>query len=195
MAIFSLAALQMSSQTFEGLIPVHYKNCFRSLINFATIWSCVALISGLLLRESSRLVPTSLPLSAGDRLSVLLTANLSHGHIFQIGVFLPAALIVFMLVAKIIGGRDIRESSLRISLKLFKFGAFLALALQLYKGIHTEWIVNRHFKASQSTDLLIDESLFAGIKLLRMGLYAVSHVLLGSGISMWMVSIARTLRA
>ena len=180
-------------------VPAHYVSTIRSLIRFAAVLTCIGLLSGLVLREAGRMLPASLPLAPGERVAALLSANLSHGHIFSLGVFVPAALIVFMVAAKLCGARDIRERSLQISLAMYRVGVVAALLLQLYKGLHTEILVSRaskqdDFAGLTSQEMLaVDAALFLGNKWLRMGLYGVSHLLLGSGLSMWMVSLARSL--
>ena len=191
----------MSNENFilKLNIPEYYVKTIKSLIRFSTFFSCVGILSGLFMREAGRMLPQSLDLAPGDRLAGMLSANLTHGHILTLGMLVPAAIILFMLAAKVCGARDIREKSLRVSLAMFRIGVVASLFLQIYKGIHTEILIRQAFNQPDFLGLsaqqwtLIDSALFFGNKWLRIGLYAISHLLLGSGITMWMISIARSL--
>lgn len=90
-------------------LPTHYRTAVRTLIRFAIVMAIVGLLIGILYQESSKKLPfTDAP--AGIHIESVIHLALVHGHVFVIGVLLPLALAGALLMARRIGGDEIRPA-------------------------------------------------------------------------------------
>ena len=103
------------------------------MVRFASIMLIVGLVVGLFYREYSRKFLFTYPLQT--QLSVGHHLSLAHGHTFLLGMVLPLALaLVIVLLRNIHAGNDDLFGVLHRVFTFYMIGAVASLLLLYYKG-------------------------------------------------------------
>lgn len=163
-------------------VPKHYKQAWRLMIRFALLMISVGLLFGIMYRESTRRVAM---LPQADHWAATEHLVLVHGHTFLLGVLIPVAVMALMYHSLLVGGRELKASPLLLHVRLYLIGAFASICLLVYKGYHYVLAV----RAGELDFQIIAESMFGGNELLRGASYAISHILMGSGLSALALSL------
>jgi hypothetical protein len=164
---------------------------FSSLMLFGVLF-------GLASREMGRLLPRGALSSEGDRFAYMSSLNFLHGHWLLVGSVLPALMALMLYASAQLGAKPIRERSLKISVSMTVYGALLSLSLHTYKAFAQLIIAKRELAIDATLDAValldaVDARIFFGHKLARIAIYAVSHLLLTSGLMMFGSSLYRSL--
>jgi hypothetical protein len=168
-----------------------YAAAVRALLRFSAGMMVAGSLAGLVFREMRRVLPAGemrgpdAPPSAQIALREAQDLlNLVHGHVFQMGVFIPIACAASLVLSKLAGAPEIREKSLRVAVRLTRMGAAAATALLVWKAFWTALAVRDACATGgpASVNMVdIEASLFGGSRALRAILYAVAHLMLGGG--------------
>jgi hypothetical protein len=169
-------------------LPDAYASTVRTLLRYAVAMALFALLSGVLFQESSKQL-TYEEAPPGLRLEAVLSLALVHGHAFVVGVLVPIAMAGALLMARRVGGAELRRSLRWLTRGYLPF-ATVTIALMLYKGYHV--LLSVRFG---NLDLeAVDAAYFGGLVALRHALYGVSHVGMAAGLGVFVVALWRSLR-
>lgn len=171
-------------------LPSHYARTLRALLRFACAMLLAGLLAGVLFQESSKkLAPGSVP--DGLQLQATLGLALMHGHVIVSGMLVPLACAGALLVARRIGGRELRPATLAWLTRGYLPFLGLTLSLMLVKAYHVLLAVRRG-----DTDLrAIDERFFFGLEPVRHAIYGLAHVGMALSLGVFAVALWRSLGA
>ncbi len=155
---------------------------YRIGITYSSIMAIIGLTAGVVYREYTKYALSGIDYE--KQLIVSNTLSLAHGHFFLMGVLLPLAMLGG---AYLVIGRA-GDKTLYWSMIIYMIGAAGASALLFYKGLAIIYLYSLHPGYDLTT---INEMLFMGSKALRESLYGVLHLLLGVGLTIYMVRLAR----
>jgi len=176
--------------TVHDPTPAHYRSAIRTLLRFAAAMALFGLLCGVLFQESSKQLEYA-EAPGGLRLEAVLSLALVHGHVLVSATLLPIAMAAALMLALRAGGAEITSRSLAWLTRGYLPCVTVAVLLMLYKGYHV--LLSVRFGA---TDLdLVDERYFGGLKALRHGVYAVSHIGMAVGLGVFCVALWRSLAA
>lgn len=174
----------------HSVLPAHYTAAIRSLLRFALIMVIIGLLSGIAFQESSKKM-TLAPSTGGlSHLDAVLPLALVHGHILVIGVLFPVAMASVLYLARTCGGSEVSRRALRWTVGVYVPFVSVSVALMLYKGYH----VLLSARAGVTDMARIDGEFFAGSRVLRNGLYGLSHAGMGLALCVFVWCMWRSLR-
>ncbi len=179
----------MADQT--PVLPAHYTAAIRRLLRFALVMVVIGLLSGIAFQESSKKMTLTPPVGGLSHLDAVLPLALFHGHILVIGVLFPIALAAVLYFARVCGGSDISRRALRWTVNTYIPFVSVSVVLMLYKGYH----VLLSARAGITDMARIDGEFFAGSKMLRNGLYGLSHAGMGLALCIFVWCVWRSLRS
>ena len=172
------------------VLPMHYKAAIRSLLRFGLVMVVVGLLSGIAFQESSKKMSLTPPIGGLSHLDAVLPLALVHGHILVIGVLFPIAMACVLYLARTCGGLEVSRRALRWTISIYLPFVSVSVVLMLYKGYH----VLLSARAGETDMSQINSELFAGSKVLRHGLYGLSHTGMGFALCMFVWCMWRSLR-
>jgi hypothetical protein len=160
----------------------------RILLRYAIVMALIGLLIGISYQESSKKLPhEAVPL--GFHLEAVIHLALVHGHVFTVGVLMPLAMAGALLLARRVGGRPVSGRGLAWLLYGFLPAAAASLVLQLYKGYHILLMA----RAGERDLAVIDHAFMGGSHVLRYGIYAVVHTVMGVTLGAFLVLLWRSL--
>ncbi|MHC4089671.1 MAG: hypothetical protein ACYSVY_05245, partial [Planctomycetota bacterium] len=172
------------------VLPMHYAAAIRSLLRFGLVMVVVGLLSGIAFQESSKKLSLTPPIGALSHLDAVLPLALVHGHILVIGVLFPVAMASALYLARTCGGLEVSRRALRWTVSIYLSFVSISVVLMLYKGYHV--LLSARAEVTDMTQ--INGGLFAGSKVLRHGLYGLSHAGMGLALCMFVWCVWRSLR-
>lgn len=171
-------------------LPMHYTKAIRILIRFSLVMVVVGLLSGIAFQESAKKVSLTPPTGGLSHLDAVLSLALVHGHVMVTGVLFPIAMACVLYLARVCGGLEISSRAIWWTINMYLPFVSVSILLMLYKGYH----VLLSARAGVTDLSQIDSELFAGSKMLRHGLYGVSHTGMGFALCMFAWCVWRSLR-
>ena len=178
----------MASPPPEAPLPDHYRETLRTLIRYSCVMAVVGVLAGILFQESGKKLSYA-DAAAGLHLESVYHLALVHGHVLFTAVVLPLLLGGAMVLARRIGGRELRPAAMRwLVWGYLPFAAF-TVSLMLYKGYHFLLSV-RHGATDLAT---VDAAFFGGITALRHVVYGVAHTGMGLSLLLFMFYLWRSL--
>lgn len=171
-------------------LPEHYTAAIRTLLRFGLVMIVVGLLSGVAFQESSKKMSLTPPMGALSHLDAVLSLALVHGHIMVTGVLFPIAMASALYLARACGGLDVSRRALRWTVNLYLPFVSASILLMLYKGYH----VLLSARAGMTDMSRIDGDLFAGSKMLRHGLYGLSHTGMAFALCLFAWCVWRSLK-
>ena len=167
-----------------SMIPADspYRDVIRTVLRYAVVMAIIALLVGISFQESAKKLPFS-EAPAGVRLEAVIHLALVHGHVFVMAVLMPLALAGALVLARLIGGRELSRRGLRwLTWGYLPFAA-ASLILQLYKGYHVLLMA----RAGERDFAVIDAAFMGGSHVLRYGIYALAHAGMGITLGVFLV--------
>jgi hypothetical protein len=178
----------MNDPTPQAPLPEHYRATLRTLIRYSCVMTVVGVLAGVLFQESGKKLSYE-DAAAGLHLEAVYHLALVHGHVLFTAVVLPLLLGGAMVLARRIGGRELRPSAMRWLVWGYLPFTAMTVALMLYKGYHFLLHVRHGI-----TDLaVVNEALFGGITALRQVVYGVAHTGMGLSLLLFMYFLWRSL--
>ena len=171
-------------------LPRHYTAAIRTLLRYGLVMVVVGLVSGIAFQESSKKISLTPPVDGLSHLDAVLSLALVHGHILVTGVLFPIAMACVLYLARACGGSEISRRALRWTVNVYIPCVSVSILLMLYKGYH----VLLSARAGVTDLSQIDSTLFAGSKVLRHGLYGLSHAGMGFALCMFAWCVWRSLK-
>lgn len=170
-------------------LPDSYRNAVRSLLRFALIMTVVALLSGVLFQESAKkldhnVLSPGLHLVAGRRLALV------HGHVFVTAVLIPIAMAGALVLARLVGGRELGGRPLAWLTRWYLPCTAFTLVLMLVKAYALLLAV----RGGEHDLALIDGAFFFGQTMVRHLVYGAAHVGMALGLGVFVVALLRSLR-
>jgi len=172
------------------VLPRHYKAAILRLLRFGLVMVVVGLLSGIAFQESSKKMDLTPPIGGLSHLDAVLPLALVHGHVLLIGVLFPVAMASVLYLARACGGSEVSRRPLRWIVGIYIPFVSVSVALMLYKGYH----VLLSARAGVTDMSQINSQLFAGNKVLRHGLYGLSHAGMGFALCMFVWCMWRSMR-
>ena len=167
-------------------LPAHYTSTLRTLLRFAAVMCVVALLMGISYQESSKKL--TLEMDPGLRLSATLRLALLHGHVFLTAVLIPMAAAGALLIARRIGGSELRPRTLKWLTRVYLPSVCLTLLMMVIKAYQLLLAV----RGGESDLAAIQERFFFGSQAWRHAIYGVVHMFMGVGLSVFFIAISRS---
>ncbi len=162
---------------------------WESLLKLGVTYSLVMILASLALgvtyREVSKAYLSSLPLDKSLLASYYL--SLMHGHALVAGALLVTTLLVItylLMKSGVLSEGDLM--GLRKAMVVLVIGSLAAVVLLTYKGL----VVATNYVGLGSLGMA-NEALFDGDSVVREGIYGVSHLLLGIGVTWYVIKLMK----
>ncbi len=177
----------MAEKSFA--LSMNYTTAIRTLLRYGLVMIVVGLLSGIAFQESSKKMSLTPPAGGPTHLDAVLNLALVHGHIMVTGVLFPIAMASALYLARACGGAEISRRALRWTVNTYIPFVSVSVLLMLYKGYHVLLSVR-----AGATDMgRINDTLFAGNKALRHGIYGISHAGMGLALCLFAWCVWRSL--
>ncbi len=152
---------------------------------YSLVMLIVFLAIGVLYREYSKAMVGG---DAGD-IVVMYYLSLSHGHVLLTGVVVPVLLLFLTYIIGNMTGKKPNYRELMKAFTVYVAGSLGMDALLIYKGMAIIYYYTQYGSLEKA-----DAALFAGNHVLREALYGTIHLLLGIGLTWYVLKLLGHLR-